>query len=118
MRIGELAERCGISRDTLRLYEREGLISSVRRNNGYRDFDPRQERVVTLIRQAQVLGFSLADIRALLVQMRGSLGEDEVRALLRQKLAEIDAKIAGMEEIRRVIETRIEQACPLQLDQI
>jgi MerR family copper efflux transcriptional regulator len=113
MRIGELAERAGVSCDTLRLYERQGLIQADRRANGYRDFPAQMLEVVQLIRLAQSLGFTLAEIGGLMRGMAGAMSQEEVAALLRDKLAEIDGRIAGLQELRGVIAARLEQACPL-----
>ncbi|MEP5153676.1 MerR family DNA-binding transcriptional regulator, partial [Planktotalea sp.] len=62
LKIGELAKRTGVSTDTLRLYERRGLIQSERMANGYRVYQHDFERVVHLIRQGQRLGFTLREM--------------------------------------------------------
>ncbi len=115
MRIGELSEQAGVSCDALRLYEKRGLIQSVRRRNGYRDFDGSAVQLVGMIRLAQRLGFSLSEISALLEQMHGGLSDVEVAEVLGQKLVEIDAKIAGLQELRQILSARIAAACPLGL---
>lgn len=113
MRIGDLASRAGVSTDALRLYEKQGLIQADRWPNGYRDFSNGTEEVVKLIRLAQSLGFSLAEIGALMRGMNGGLSQDQVSELLGSKLAEIDARIAGMQKLRDVVQTRLSTACPL-----
>lgn len=62
MRIGNLAQAAGVSCDTLRFYEKQGLIRSTRAGNGYRLYAPETAQLVTYIRTAQKLGFSLAEI--------------------------------------------------------
>jgi DNA-binding transcriptional MerR regulator len=62
MRIGELAAAAGISRDTLRFYEQQGLIRARRLENGYRDYPDEVLMLVNYIREAQQLGFTLAEI--------------------------------------------------------
>ncbi len=113
MRVGELSERTGVSCDALRLYEKRGLIQSVRRGNGYRDFDPRMADLVKMIRLGQGLGFTLSEMGELLAQMNGPLSEAEVAEVLGGKLAEIDAKIAELQELRGILSARIDAACPL-----
>lgn len=115
MRIGELASRAGVSTDTLRLYEKQGLIHADRWPNGYRDFSNGTEDIVKLIRLAQSLGFSLAEIGALMRGMNGGLTQGQVGDLLGSKLAEIDARIAAMQKLRGIVLTRLSAACPLGL---
>ncbi|TCL08911.1 MerR family copper efflux transcriptional regulator [Shimia isoporae] len=113
MRIGVLAAKTGVSRDALRFYEREGLISADRHQNGYRDYPDGVVVLVGLIRQAQALGFSLAEIGALLKGLGSGLSQTEIEAILREKLAEIDARMKTLGELRAVVETRLAEACPL-----
>ncbi|WP_421748178.1 MerR family transcriptional regulator [Cognatishimia sp.] len=113
MRIGELSERTGVSCDALRLYEKRGLIQSVRRGNGYRDFDKVMVELVGMIRLGQSLGFTLSEMGALFAQMNGTLSEDEVAHVLGEKLTEIDSRIAGLQELRGILSARIAAACPL-----
>src|SRR5258708_23417681 len=69
--IGKLAESAGVSSDTLRYYEREGLIEPAGKSPaGYRLYDKESARRLRFIRQAQQCGFTLAEIRGLLV-LRG-----------------------------------------------
>lgn len=64
MRIGELAEATGLSRDTLRFYEERGLLAARRRGNGYRDYPVEAVEWLCYLRSAQALGFTLAEIEA------------------------------------------------------
>ncbi|NDW46863.1 MerR family transcriptional regulator [Ruegeria sp. PrR005] len=116
MRIGELAERTGVSCDALRLYERQGLIQADRWPNGYRDFSDEAEALVRLIRQAQGLGFSLAEIGGLLRGLSGGLSSDQVAEVLTAKLAEIDGRISALTDLRALLAARLADACPLGLD--
>lgn len=115
MRIGKLAHETGVSTDTLRFYEREGLVRADRRANGYRDFPEATVGLVRLIRLAQGLGFSLSEIGALLRGLGDGLEAEEVATLLQGKLEEIDARIAAMQELREVIAARLTQPCPLRM---
>ncbi|WP_282077664.1 MerR family DNA-binding protein [Epibacterium ulvae] len=116
MQIGELAAKTGVSRDTLRLYEQRGLIQSIRRPNGYRDFDPAVARLVLLIKQGQQLGFSLADMGTLIAARAGQgMTAAETAALFQQKITELDQKIAQMQHMRENLLSMMQQACPLQI---
>jgi len=64
MKIGELASATGLSRDTLRFYEKRGLLQARRRDNGYRDYPPEAVQWLCYLRSAQQLGFTLAEIEA------------------------------------------------------
>ena len=66
MNIKELTETVGLSRDTIRFYEREGLISKPsRKSNGYRDYDNKIVEQLNMIVMAKELGFTLKEIREL-----------------------------------------------------
>ena len=103
LRIGEVASRTGVSIDTLRYYEKRRLLGRSRRSSGgFRFFAPEAVERVRFIKQAQELGFSLAEIGELLA----TGGADEcrkVRDLLRTKLGELDERMESMKKFRRVL---------------
>ncbi|HLD64891.1 MAG TPA: MerR family transcriptional regulator [Pseudomonas sp.] len=71
MLIAELERQSGLSRDTIRYYERIGLLPAApRRSNGYRDYDAHALVVLNFIRAAQEVGFSLDQLRAALPHLR------------------------------------------------
>lgn len=113
MRIGELAEKAGISRDAVRFYEREGLISSQRTGNGYREFSGEMLQQLLYIRTAQSLGFSLAEIGSGLIDLlrRPSTAGDARRVLL-DKIAMIDTRIAELKSLRKELHARTTMECP------
>lgn len=119
MLIGELAAISGLSHDTLRFYERQGLLSARRYDNGYRRYGPETAARLTLIRLAQGLGFSLAEIHDVLRQMDGlqdgTLDTPQVQRLLEGKLAQIDARLAGLQALREQLANQLRHACPLQV---
>jgi len=117
MRIGELSAQTGVSRDALRLYERRGMLRSVRAQNGYRDFPEGSEDLVNYIKTAQALGFTLAQIgRELPAITGGGLSSEEIGQILRSKLGEIEQRIAGLGRLRDESEARLEELCPLAVD--
>ena len=121
--IGQLAKRAGVNVETVRYYERRGLLPQPpRRASGYRQYSPEDLAYLQFIRRAQTLGFSLKEIAELLaLRVDPTVSCSDVRARAEHKLADIDAKIralAGMKAaLRRLIETCSGQgptsACPI-----
>lgn len=95
LRAGELAGICGVSTDTLRHYERVGVLPQPHRTAaGYRQYPPDAVRRVRLVRRAVALGFTLAELaRVLRIRDRGGAPCREVRALAESKLADLDREI-------------------------
>lgn len=115
MKIGELSRRTQVSTDTLRLYEKRGLIRSERMTNGYRDFDRETERFVDLIRLGQRLGFTLSGMKEIVVAMAGQqLSTGETTKILQKKFDEVDEKIGELVQLKKVLAELMAQACPLQ----
>ncbi|HKP17226.1 MAG TPA: MerR family transcriptional regulator [Gaiellaceae bacterium] len=103
MRIGELAERAGVNVETLRYYERRGLLPEpVRTPRGHRRYGEETVRFVRAVKEAQGLGFTLAEIEEYLRLSRrraGSASED-LRIRLATKIDEVDVKIASLRRVR------------------
>lgn len=118
MQIGEMAAVTGLSRDTLRFYEKRGLLQARRGSNGYRDYPPEAVEWLCYIRTAQSLGFSLAEIEAdLPLLMAAEATASQLREALSRKLGEIDARIAGLSALRAELARRLDQPmadCPLR----
>lgn len=102
--IGELAARTGMTPDALRYYERLGVMAPVRRTaGGYRVYTGETIERVRFIKQAQLHGLTLAEIRELLqVEKRGGVGRcRRVQRLLQRKLTELDTRLVQLQEFRR-----------------
>ncbi|MFF2626365.1 MerR family transcriptional regulator [Kitasatospora griseola] len=113
MRIGELAERAGLSRDAVRFYERTGLLTARRPPNGYRDFPPEAVPWLRYVRTAQALGFALAEIARTGAEPDGAPDAAErLSALLREKIALIDARTAELAALRADLVERVGSGCP------
>lgn len=118
LRIGDLAKRAGVSADTLRYYERRGLLHpSRRRVSGYREYLPEAAGIVHFIKHAQVLGFTLAEIDELL-QLRGSATRRgtglAVHDVAVAKIRDIDEKMRMLGTLRRALADLVvecEQTC-------
>ena len=99
---GELARICGVSPDTIRHYERVGVLpAAVRGANGYRRFPRSAVARVQLIRRALAIGFSLAEVARIVRQRDGGTPPCRtVRALAGEKLETLDRRIAEMTAAR------------------
>ncbi|HUO83587.1 MAG TPA: heavy metal-responsive transcriptional regulator [Thermoanaerobaculia bacterium] len=111
MLIGEVARACGVSADTIRHYERRGVIPPAERDaGGYRRYSPAVIDRVRIIRRSLSLGFSLDELgRFFRDRAAGSPPCRQVRALGEKKLQQIDARLAELTELREVLASIIEQ---------
>lgn len=105
MKISELARQAGVNLQTIRYYERRGLLPApARAANGYRVYDIGTLRHVKFIRHAQDLGFSLAEVRELLaLRARNSTACTAVARRARAKIDLIDARIRSLRRVRNVL---------------
>lgn len=99
MRIGELSLRSGVSRDTIRFYQKAGLLSPRVSPNGYRAFDETHLDLLRSIRIAQVLGFTLAEIKKSMGRWETLTPAARAR-FLEDKLEAIDERIAELTQMR------------------
>src|SRR5689334_3397400 len=99
LRIGEVAQRAGISPDTLRYYERQGLLPNVRRMaSGYRLYSPCAVERVRFIRNALRFGFGLQEVAKFLqASAEGHPPCKQVRAAGEEILARVDGKIRELQ---------------------
>ena len=107
--IGKLAEAGGVGVETVRFYQRKGLLMTPDRNGGFRYYDEQTIRRLKFIRQAQTAGFTLSEIGELLDL---DAGEDRVRAreLAEARVKELDAKIGELELARDALR-RLAKEC-------
>ena len=109
--IGTLAKRAGVSIDTVRYYERSGLLApQTRLPSGYRRYGDPQVARLRFIRRAQELGFSLRDVSELL-GLSGLRDVARVKRSAERKLAEVDKRIAALQRVRNALSELIAQ-CP------
>ncbi|MBL8019108.1 MAG: MerR family transcriptional regulator [Leptospirales bacterium] len=102
--IGALASKSGLSRDTLRFYEKEGILRSHRLPNNYRVYDGSDVERLRFVESARASGFSLREVRGILNLIgsgRRSCGDYE--ELAQKKLADLDSKIAALQECREIL---------------
>lgn len=109
--IGQLAERAGVAIDTVRYYERNGLLQPAGRlASGYRRYGEAELKRLRFIRRAKALGFTLEDIRSLLA-LSAERNVAKVKRAAQSKLTDIDARIAELERVRGGLRKLI-AACP------
>ena len=120
LRIGNLASQTDVTVEALRYYERLGLLPPPRRrDSGYREYPPDAPRLVRLIKRAQSLGFTLAEVREL-VRLRERAWAGDATQLLRtatvDKISDIDHRVRELRALRRELVALVEEcdtACPV-----
>ena len=113
MKIGELAKRADVPIDTVRYYEREGLIPPpIRRASGYRDYVDADVDRLRFMRRAKGLGFTLQEIRELL-SLTAESGADmaALNAQTQAKLRDVEERIHALTRIREALQSLV-TACP------
>lgn len=109
--IGQLARRAGVSIDTVRYYERSGLLApQTRLASGYRRYGELQASRLRFIRRAQELGFSLNDIRELL-GLSKQRDVARVKRAAEKKLADVEERLAALTRVRDGLATLV-ATCP------
>ncbi|MFE3757037.1 MerR family DNA-binding protein [Nocardia tengchongensis] len=123
MRSGELAAQAGVNAQTLRYYERRGLLTPPPRSaSGYRSYPDEAVTSVRFIKRAQDLGFSLDEIEELLDLADGGPEDcDSARALARNRVAQLAERIADLQRMQRSLteliatcqRPREQRSCPI-----
>lgn len=102
MRIGELAKATGTKAETIRYYEREGILPAAdRTDSNYRDYSDDHLATLTFVRRARELGFGMAQVRQLLaLSDHDDKPCEDVDRLVQEQLGEVDHKIADLTLLR------------------
>ena len=113
MKIGEIAEKTGITRDAIRLYEKYGIVINVSRPNpynSYKDYPPINIKRVSMVLKMKKLGFTLKEAKAMLDNLTdGNIVDlDKKLAFLAQKVKEVDVKIVALKETKLLLLQRME----------
>ena len=117
MRIGQVAAQAEVNIQTVRLYERLGLLKKPgRRASGYREYTDDAVMSIRFIKQAKGLGFTLTEIKALLdMREEGAHTIAEMRAVAQARLNAIDEKIRQLQSMRAAIDHGLSNCdCPEQ----
>ena len=108
--IGRLAQLGGVNLETIRYYERRGLLPKPPRTEaGYRQFSPDAAYRLRFIKRAQELGFSLEEVRELLTLRVESGNCADVRARAQLKIADIEEKMKGLAAMRSTLQGLVHQ---------
>lgn len=108
----ELAKQGGVNLQTIRYYERTGLLPKPPRSgSGYRQFTPDSVRRVRFIKRAQELGFSLKEIKELLaLRIAPGSTRTDVRRRAEAKIADIEGKVQHLRDMKKAL-VRLTEAC-------
>ena len=111
MKIGELAQRCDVSKDTIRHYLAQGLLHATRAaENGYQLFDQQAVAHLQFIKTARQLGFRLDDIKAILADAASAQSPcPRVRSLIEERIAQTRKTIAELTLMCNRMESSLEQ---------
>lgn len=109
--IGKLAEATGVHLETVRYYERIGLVPAPARTaGGYRSYGSEHARRLSFIRRARELGFGIEDIKALLTLAEPGHGScTDVRTLTMTHLDDVRAKISDLQKLERILAKTVDQ---------
>jgi MerR family mercuric resistance operon transcriptional regulator len=110
--IGELARRAGVGVETVRFYERQGLLSEpARKESGYRQYQDDVVARLRFIRRAKELGFSLKEIKELLaLRVDPDTTCAEVRRRAEGKVIDVEGKIVALQKIKKALK-KLTAAC-------
>jgi DNA-binding transcriptional MerR regulator len=112
LRVGEVAEAAGVNKETLRYYERRGLISPPERTHGgHRLYDDAAVTTLRVIKAAQRLGFTLDEVADLLELGRARGRTEGLQVRARQKLVEVEERMADLSTIRDNLLAALDAGC-------
>ncbi|HEY9846932.1 MAG TPA: MerR family transcriptional regulator [Candidatus Caenarcaniphilales bacterium] len=115
MLIGELVKKSGLPVDTIRFYEKKGLIDSElisRKSNNYRDYSKVILERLLLIQQAKRLGFTLAEIQEWIRDFESDqLAVDQKQNILSRKLEQIDERIEELKRMKIYLLAKLDSLC-------
>ncbi len=113
MTIGQVARKTGLGIETIRFYERKGLVQEPqRKDSGYRQYQQQDVDRLLFIQQAKTLGFTLSEIHELLsLKVSPHTSSREIKKIAQSKLADIEARIKLLKRMQRTLKKLVEQ-CP------
>jgi MerR family mercuric resistance operon transcriptional regulator len=118
--IGKIAKEAGVGVETIRFYERKGLIKQPKKlaNQGFRSYQPEDAQKVRFIKRAQELGFTLKEVKDLLkLNSNRQATCEDVRVKAEAKRKEIEIKIADLKQMKDAL-VLMERACSLSPEMV
>lgn len=111
-RTGELANKAGVNKETIRFYEKKGLLADpVRTEAGYRQYSQEDLKRLVFIKNAKELGFSLSEIKELLAIADGDIYKcDDVRQIAESKLVHINNQMKHLNKLKTTL-TKLVTEC-------
>jgi MerR family mercuric resistance operon transcriptional regulator len=104
IQIGELSRRTGCNIETIRYYERIGILPALPRRGRYRSYEPEHVSTLSFVRRSRELGFTLDEVRALLgLALAGHASCADARTLASAHLQVVRARIADLRRMERVL---------------
>lgn len=116
LQIGEITRKTGSSVDTVRYYEKQGLLDKpARSDGGFRLYSAADVQKLRFIKKAQSLGFSLKEIKTIMRESRRGLGNccSHVESLIKDKLTELDVKFRELKAMRSDLQGMLRQWIPV-----
>lgn len=110
MLISELSQKTGLSKDTIRFYEKVGLLEATtsRGENNYRHYGNEAVDRIAFIRQGKALGFTLSEIKKVMDEW-DTLSHSDRMQVTRSKIAEVDEKIRQLQEYRYYLAEKLKR---------
>lgn len=117
--IGKLAELAHVNTETIRYYQREGILKEpAKKANGYRFYEMDYVTKISFIKKAQELGFSLKEIKSMLeINSQKKVTCSIVKKKVEEKISEIDQKIEDLQKIRQTL-SKLSCACDESSDEM
>lgn len=109
--IGQIAKKSGISIETIRYYEKEGLLEKPhRKESGYRQYNDNVIERLSFIQQAKSLGFTLAQINELLsLEVKQGTTSKDIKNIAQSKLVDIEEKIKMLKKMQKTLKELVTQ---------
>ncbi len=115
--IGDVARKSGVSVDTIRYYEKEGLLSQpIRSEGGFRIYSEETIERIRFIRKAQTFGLTLAEIKEIMTESRKGLERccHHVNRVFSRKLGELEIKIKELQAMKKSLRTLMKSWIPME----
>jgi MerR family transcriptional regulator, copper efflux regulator len=112
MLIGELSQKTGLSKDTIRYYEKIGLLSSThqRTENNYRHYDPETASHLLFIKQGKIMGFTLNEIKTIIDDWQNNrISHDDKIMAVKTKIEQVEEQINQLQDFKRYLVAKLER---------